>query len=100
VALIVTGNPVTSAKLVLVEVTSDVRHFVVGLPVTDDHATEPALGVAQDPSPRQKVDALALVPLLRLVTGRLPVTPVLNGSPVQFVNVPLDGVPKAPPLVR
>jgi len=28
------------------------------------------------------------------VTGRLPVTPVLNGKPVALVKVPLAGVPK------
>lgn len=27
-----------------------------------------------------------------------PETPVLIGNPVQFVRVPLDGVPSAPPL--
>jgi hypothetical protein len=35
-----------------------------------------AVGVAHDPSPRQKVVALALVPLFKLATGRLPVTPL------------------------
>ena len=53
------------------------------------------VGVAQVPSPRQKVDADALVPLFRLVTGRFPVTPVERGRPVQFVRVPLEGVPNA-----
>ena len=57
----------------------------------------PAVGVTQVPSPRQKVEAEALVPLFKLVTGKLPVTPVLSGSPVAFVRVPLLGVPKAPP---
>jgi len=42
----------------------------------------PPAGVAHVPSPRQKVDAEADVPLLRFVTGRLPVTPVERGSPV------------------
>jgi hypothetical protein len=51
------------------------------------------VGVAQVPSPRQKVDEDALVPLLRLATGRFPVTPVERGRPVQFVRVPLEGVP-------
>lgn len=40
----------------------------------------------------------AEVPLFKLVTGKFPVTPVDNGKPVAFVNVPLDGVPRAPPL--
>ena len=50
------------------------------------------------PSPRQKVEADAPVPLLRLATGRFPVTPVLNGNPVQLVRVPLAGVASGPPL--
>jgi hypothetical protein len=37
----------------------------------------------------------ALVPLLRLVTGRLPVTPVVSGKPVALVNVAETGVPRA-----
>src|SRR5215469_4518877 len=54
---------------------------------------EPA-GVAQVPSPRQKVDDDAEVPLFRLVTGRLPVTPVERGRPVAFVRVAEVGVPR------
>ena len=53
---------------------------------------------AHVPSPRQKVDADALVPLFKLATGRFPVTPVVKGKPVAFVSVPLDGVPNAPPV--
>jgi hypothetical protein len=34
------------------------------------------------------------VPELRLVTGKLPVTPVDSGSPVAFVSVTADGVPR------
>ena len=52
-------------------------------------------GVAQVPSPRQKVEAEAAVPLLRFVTGRFPVTPVERGRPVAFVRVIEVGVPKA-----
>jgi len=50
---------------------------------------------AQEPSPRQKVDADALVPLFKLVTGKLPVTPVDNGKPVTLVSTPDAGVPSA-----
>jgi hypothetical protein len=57
--------------------------------------TVPAPAAAQDPSPRQKVDAEALVPELRLATGKLPVTPVVNGSPVRLVATPEAGVPNA-----
>ena len=57
----------------------------------------PALpdGVAHVPSPRQNVVLDALVPLFRFVTGRLPVTPVVNGSPVALVSTPDAGVPRA-----
>ena len=40
--------------------------------------------------------ALALVPEFRLVTGKFPVTPVVKGKPMAFVNVPDEGVPRAP----
>ena len=64
-------------------------------PLTSTLVTVPApAGVAQEPSPRQNVDALAEVPEFKLVTGRLPVTPVLSGKPVALVNVALVGVPK------
>jgi hypothetical protein len=53
------------------------------------------LGDAHVPSPRQKVELEALVPLFKRVTGRLPVVPPLIGSPPQFVSVPLFGVPSA-----
>jgi hypothetical protein len=55
----------------------------------------PPAGVAHVPSPRQKVVADALVPLLRFVTGRLPVTPVVKGNPMALVNVAETGVPSA-----
>lgn len=58
----------------------------------------PPLGVPHVPSPRQKVVADAPVPELRFATGKLPVTPDDNGNPVAFVNVPVRGVPRAPPL--
>lgn len=56
----------------------------------------PALGVAHVPSPRQNVELLALVPLFKFATGRLPVTPVVSDKPVAFVSVKLAGVPPAP----
>lgn len=56
-------------------------------------APPPPAGVAQVPSPRQKVEDDADVPELRFVTGRLPVTPVVSGNPVQLVSVPDAGVP-------
>ena len=55
----------------------------------------PPAGVAQVASPRQKVEEEADVPLLRLVTGRFPVTPVVSGKPVAFVKTALAGVPRA-----
>ena len=57
--------------------------------------TVPVPAAAHAPSPRQKVDADAPVPLFKLVTGRLPVTPVVSGKPVALVRVPLAGVPSA-----
>jgi len=60
-----------------------------------DPPGDPPAGVAHAPSPRQKVDADADVPELRLVTGRLPVTPVVSGRPVAFVSTPLVGVPNS-----
>jgi hypothetical protein len=52
-------------------------------------------GVAHVASPRQKVLEDAPVPLFKLVTGRFPVTPVVNGSPVALVSVAETGVPRA-----
>ena len=42
------------------------------------------------------VGAVGLTP--PLATGSVPVTPVVKGKPVALVNVPLEGVPSAPPL--
>jgi hypothetical protein len=67
-------------------------------PDTSTDVTVPVPAAAHVPSPRQNVDALALVPLFRLVTGRFPVTPVVKGSPVALVKVPLEGVPSTPPF--
>jgi len=39
------------------------------------------------------VPVLAVTPVPPLATGRVPVTPVVNGNPVQLVNVPELGVP-------
>ena len=55
----------------------------------------PPEGVAQTPSPRQKVLPLADVPLFKFVTGKLPVTPVDSGKPVAFVKVTEVGVPSS-----
>lgn len=52
-------------------------------------------GVAHVPSPRQNVDVLARVPLLRCETARLPVVPVARGRPVALVNTTALGVPRA-----
>jgi hypothetical protein len=40
------------------------------------------------------------VPVPPFATGKRPVTPVVSGRPVKFVAVPLEGVPKAPPLTK
>lgn len=75
-------NPPPVTKAVLVSVPAETT-VTVPLPDGDAHV----------PSPRQYVEDDALVPLFRLVTGRLPVTPVVSGSPVAFVRVPDVGVP-------
>ena len=49
----------------------------------------PVEGATQVPSPRQKVEEEALVPELRLVTGRLPVTPVARLTLVMVLEAPL-----------
>jgi hypothetical protein len=41
---------------------------------------------------------LAVTPVPPFATGNVPVTPVVRGRPVALVRVPLDGVPRAPPL--
>ena len=82
----------------LVNVTAPVDGPLDGHVVENELTPAVALGVAQVPSPLQKVVLDALVPLLRFVTGRFPVTPVVRGNPVAFVSVPLSGVPNAPPL--
>ena len=45
------------------------------------------------------VPVLVVTPVPPLATGNVPVTPVVRGRPVAFVNVPEDGVPNAPPGV-
>ena len=59
----------------------------------------PPAGVAQEPSPRQNVVADADVPELRLVTGRLPVTPVVSGKPVNPVAAPANDVAVNTPVL-
>ena len=67
---------------------------MIRLAVPDTEVTPVPEGVAQVPSPRQNVDDVAPVPELRLVTGRLPVTPVLKGKFVPLVKFTEVGVPK------
>ena len=54
--------------------------------------------MAQVPSPRQKVVPEALVPLLRFVTGRLPVTPVASDTFVIVLVAPLMEAPATMPV--
>ena len=76
-------------------VTVPLREMPLTVPVPPTEVTVPAAaaGTAQVPSPRQKLVDVAPVPLFKLATGRLPVTPVDNGRPVAFVSVTLIGVP-------
>ena len=41
---------------------------------------------------------LTLAPVPPFATGKIPVTPLVNGNPVALVKTPLVGVPKALPL--
>ena len=128
-ALFATPVPPLAAATVPANVI--VPEVVIGLPLTVSPVVPPEIatlvtvpvavpaGVLQTPSPRQKVVALADVPLLRLPTGKLPVTlvakltkvvdvvpvpplaigsvpvtPVVSGSPVALVNTAADGVPR------
>lgn len=52
------------------------------------------------PLPMSKAPFAGVVvnPVPPLAIGKVPVTPVVKGNPVALVSVPLDGVPKAPPL--
>ena len=77
------------------ELVNDAAAVVV---IVSRKTTVPEGGADQVASPRQNVVEDAEVPLPRFVTGRLPVTPVVRGSPVAFVRVPEAGVPSAPPL--
>jgi len=50
------------------------------------------------PLPKRTLLAVSVVaPVPPLATGSVPVTPVESGSPVALVNVPEEGVPRAPP---
>ncbi len=51
-------------------------------------ASPPVGGVTHVPSPLQKVEEEALVPLFRLATGRLPVTPVARDTFVMVLEDP------------
>ena len=100
-AEIAVPSPDKMPVMVVVSVIAGVEVAVATVPAkplaetTETLVTVPApAGVAHVPSPRQKVEDDAPVPLLRLVTGRLPVTPVESGSPVALVSVIADGVPR------
>jgi hypothetical protein len=83
-------SPVTAEKLLVTVAVKPVVKVVLTICAN----FPPPVGAAQDPSPRQNVDADALVPLFKFVTGRFPVTPVVKGRPVALVRVPDVGVPK------
>ena len=70
------------------------KEIPLTVPVPATLVTDPVPAAAQLPSPRQNVDALADVPEFKLVTGKFPVTPVLNGRPVADVKTKVVGVPK------
>tara|TARA_R110000868_G_scaffold61276_2_gene186316 strand:- start:1 stop:546 length:546 start_codon:yes stop_codon:yes gene_type:complete len=107
VSVVAPEPPLDTGSAVPEYVIASVPDVVMGLPamlntlgtVAATLVTVPApAGVDQEPSPRQNVLALAEVPELRLVTGRLPVTPVVRGSPVALVSVADAGVPRIAPV--
>ena len=59
-----------------------------------EDAPPPATGVAQVPSPRQKVDEVAEVPLLSLATGRFPPTLADPRSATVLTMTPPESVPR------
>jgi hypothetical protein len=90
------ANVPPSVKLPeLVTLPVNVMPLTVPVPLTEVTVPALAAGVAHVPSPRQNVVDDALVPEFRLVTGKLPVTPVVSGRPVALVNTALAGVPRA-----
>ena len=50
--------------------------------------------VAVVPDRMMEYAVVVAIPVPPLPTGRVPVTPVVRGSPVQLVSVPDEGVPK------
>lgn len=63
-------------------------------PLTTNAPADPTLTPSAVATPVPK----AVMPVPPLATGSVPVTPVVRGRPVALVNVPLEGVPNAPPL--
>ena len=80
----------TATPVMVVELWNTPTWWIRGEPVV--LILPPPAGVAHVPSPLQNVEEDAEVPLLRLPTGRLPVTPVESGSPVAFVSVTVGSV--------
>lgn len=85
---LITYSPTTPAL-------SNRTRVVTPLVIVVEAMATTATGAAHVPSPRQKVVLEAPVPELRLLTERLPVTPVERGRPVQLVRTPAVGVPRA-----
>jgi hypothetical protein len=54
--------------------------------------------VPNEPDMVNVLAALFATPVPPLAAPSIPVTPVVNGKPETLVSVPLEGVPKAPPL--
>ena len=69
----------------------DVGKVTVVTPVIVNVEAYAPLVVSEPPS--VIVDEPLLMPVPPLADGKIPVTPVVNGSPVQFVSTPDVGVP-------
>jgi len=101
---VVKGNPVRLVAVPLVGVprigvtkVGDVANTKEPEPVSSVTA---AAKFALDGVPSQVATPVPndVIPVPPFATGRVPVTPVLKGNPVRLVAVPLEGVPKSPPL--
>jgi hypothetical protein len=93
--------PLSTGRAVPDNVTANVPELVIGDPATDRNVGTVIATDVTDPLPPPTADitpeeAVIVVPS----TFTAPKTDVLALGNVQFVSVPLEGVPKAPPLYK
>jgi hypothetical protein len=88
---------VTELSWIILPVVRSNRAIALSVEEAGPETSPPPAGVAHAPSPRQKVEAEALVPLLRFVTGKFPVTPVARDTLVIVLVEPLIEAPATTP---